>query len=130
MSRSPPTPQPPEVVDIDGATISVMNNHGYQVAVYLVDTSDQRYSLGKVDNLDFETLDIPTELTSGNDGVRIKSYPILPKPGLDVGLGLFGESEIEATAVKTAAFALRSEHVIQLSLEPTLTRSKIAITST
>lgn len=107
-----------------------MNNHGYQVAVYLVDTSDQRYSLGKVDNLDFETLDIPTELTSGNDGVRIKSYPILPKPGLDVGLGLFGESEIEATAVKTAAFALRSEHVIQLSLEPTLTRSKIAITST
>ena len=60
-----------------------------------------------------------------------KVYPITPKPGLEQSLGLFGESDdVEGTAVKTTAFALRSGHVIQLSMEPTLTRSKIAIAST
>lgn len=121
----------PEAVNMDGATVSVMNNHGFQVAVYLVDSNDQRYLLGRVDHMQFKNLEIPAEMTAGTEGVRIKIYPILPKPGLEQGLGLFGESDdIEATAVKTAAFALRSGHVIQLFLEPTLTRSKIAIAST
>jgi len=122
-------PVAPEVVAADGATISVMNNHGYQVEVYLVDSSDERYLLGRVDDGRFENLEVPAELTLGTEGVRIKIYPVLPKPGLELGLGLFGESDIEATAVKTAAFSLRSGHVIDLFLEPTLSNSRISIAS-
>ncbi len=117
----------PEAVAADGATISVMNNHGYQVEVYLVDSNDQRYLLGRVDNLKFKNLEVPAELALGTEAVRIKIYPVLPKPGLDVGLGLFGEINAEATAVKTAAFSLRTGQVIELFLEPTLTRSKIVV---
>jgi len=121
----------PEVVIVSGATVGVMNNHGVQVEVYLVNSSDERYLLGRVNNMQFKNLEIPEEMTAGTEGVRIKIYPIMPKPGLQQSLGLFGDSDdIEATAVKTAAFALRSGHVIQLFLEPTLTRSKIAIAST
>ena len=116
----------PEVVAAEGATISVMNNHGYQVEVYLVDSSDERYLLGRVDNLTFKKLEIPAELAVGTEGVRIKVYPVLPKAGLDLGLGLFGADVVEATAVKTAAFSLREGHEIELFLEPTLARSRIA----
>ena len=112
----------------DGATVSIMNNHGYQVVVYLVDSSDRRHLLGTVDDEEFKSLTVPAHLSSGTEAVRIKIYPVLPRPGLDLGLGLFGENE-NAVAVKTAPFALRPDHVIQLFLEPNLTRSRIGIAS-
>ena len=82
VSTAPTTPQAdtidrvgPDVetgsVIVSGATVSVMNNHGVQVEVYLVDSKDERYLLGRVNNMQFKNLEIPEEMTAGTEGVRI-----------------------------------------------------------
>ena len=124
-----------------GPTVRVMNNYGHEVRVYVVDRNNRRHLLGRLDGSEFKNLQIPAGLARGDGTVQLRVYPVLPRPGLALGLGVFGvsahagENRIlgkqlgEPVGIKTRVLSVRSDQVIELYLEPDLSRSKVGIVS-
>ncbi len=113
----------PRVVASGGPTVSVMNNHGRAVRVYVVDYKNHRHLLGRVGPSELKDLQIPSGLVWGTRTVQLKVYPVQGMLGL-------GETSFEPAGVKTREFfSVRSDQVIELYLERTLTRSLAGIVS-
>lgn len=118
----------PSMVASSGAepdpTVKVMNNHGRQVSVYVVDADNRHHLLGRVDAARSVDLQIPTGLTQGMATVHFKIYPV----GEDVGVGL-GVTVSEPDGVKTRGLTIRTNQLVVLYLDPDLTRSRVGIAS-
>ncbi len=103
--------------------VRVMNNHGRDVMVYVVDYKNHRHLLGRVGPSELKDLQIPSDLVWGTRTVQLKVYPVQGMLGL-------GETSFEPAGVKTREFfSVRSDQVIELYLEPDLTRSLAGIVS-
>ena len=113
---------PPVVASgaVEGPTVRVMNNHGRNVSVYVVDSDDRRHLLGRVGRSSIKELQIPSGLVREIGTVQLKVYPVLPAPGL-------GVSGFEPAGIKTRELSVRSDQVIELYLEADLTRSLVGI---
>ena len=105
-----------------GPTVRVFNNYGRHVRVYAVDSDNRRHLLGGVGNTKVKDLQIPEGLVRGIGTVQLKVYPLLAAPGL-------GVTAFEPAGIKTRELSVRSDQVIQLYLEPDLTRSAVGIAS-
>ncbi len=108
-------------------TVRVTNNHGREVSVYVVDSRNHRHLLGRVGPSELKDLQIPSRLVWGTRTVQLKVYPVQfhvqPIPGL-------GGPWFEPAGIKTREFfSVRSDQVIELYLEPDLTRSMAGIVS-
>ena len=112
-----------------GPTVRVMNDHRRQVRVYVVDSNNRLHLLGRVDRSEFRNLQIPAGLARGTDTVQLKVFPVLPIVRSSLGLGLFGGQAFDPAGVKTIVISVQSDQVIELHLEPDLTRSKVGIVS-
>ncbi len=105
-----------------GPTVRVLNNYGHHVRVYVVDSDNRRHLLGRVGPSKLKELQIPAGLVRGTGTVQIKVYPVLPAPSL-------GVSAFEPAGIRTREFSIQSDQVIELYLEPDLTRSVVGIAS-
>ena len=104
-------------------TVRVTNNHGREVKVYVVDSNHHRHLLGKVGPSELKDLQIPSRLVWGTRTIQLKVYPVQPMLGL-------GETSFEPAGIKTREFfSIESFGVIELYLEPDLTRSRAGIAS-
>ncbi len=113
----------PRVVASEGPTVSVMNNHGRAVRVYVVDSDNRRHLLGRVSPSKVKDLQIPKGVVRRTGTVQLKVYPVQGMLGL-------GETSFEPAGIKTREFfSVRSDQVIELYLEPDLTRSMAGIVS-
>ena len=112
-----------------GPTVRVMNDHRRQVRVYVVDSNNRLHLLGRVDRSEFRNLQIPAGLARGTGTVQLKVFPVLPIVRSSLGLGLFGGKAFDPAGVKTRVISVQSDQVIELHLEPDLTRSKVGIVS-
>ena len=106
-----------------------MNDHRRQVRVYVVDSNNRLHLLGRVDRSEFRNLQIPAGLARGTGTVQLKVFPVLPIVRSSLGLGLFGGKAFDPAGVKTRVISVQSDQVIELHLEPDLTRSKVGIVS-
>ena len=106
-----------------GPTVRVVNNHGHQVTVYVVDSNNRLHWLGRVGRSKLKDLQIPAGLARGTGTVQLKVYPVLPRPGLELGLGVFGVSALDPAGIKTRVLSVQSDQVIVLNLRPDLKRS-------
>ena len=107
-------------------TVRVMNNHGHDVMVYVVDSNHHRHLLGRVGRSELKDFQIPSRLVWGTRTVQLKVYPILPRPGL----GDTTSFSFEPAGMKTREFfSVQSDQVIELYLEADLTRSLAGIVS-
>ncbi len=105
-------------------TVRVMNNHGRDVMVYVVDSDYHRHLLGRVGRSEFKDLQIPSGVVFwGTRTVQLKVYPVLPTrrghtwtPSFEPGM-------------ETRWFSIQSDHVIVLNLERTLASSLAGIVS-
>ena len=105
-----------------GPIVRVTNNYGHPVRVYVVDSNNRSHLLGRVGPTKLKDLKIPAGLVRGTGTVQLKVYPVLPAPGP-------GVTVFEPAGIKTREFSVRSDQVIQLYLEPDLTRSRAGIVS-
>ncbi len=113
----------PHLVASGDPTVRVMNNHGREVRVYVVDYKNHRHLLGRVRPSEVKDLQIPSRLVRGTRTIQLKVYPVTPLPGL-------GQTSFEPAGIKTREFfSLRSDQVIRLYLETDLTRSMAGIVS-
>jgi len=102
-------------------TVRVTNNHGRAVMVYVVDYKNHRHLLGRVGRSELKDLQIPSRLVWGTRTIQLKVYPVQPMLGL-------GETSFEPAGIKTREFfSIESFGVIELYLEPDLTRSRAGI---
>ncbi len=116
----------PYLVTSGDPTVRVMNNHGREVKVYVVDSRNHRHLLGKVGRSELKDLHIPSRLVWGTRTVQLKVYPILPRPGL----GGTTSFSFEPAGIKTREFlSVQADQVIELYLEADLTRSLAGIVS-
>ncbi len=114
-----------------GPTVRVMNNHHHQVSVYLVDSDNRRHLLGRVGRSEFKNLQIPAGLARGTGTVQLKVYPVLWAESVLSELQPLHRRNgaFQSTGVKTRALSVQSDQVIELYLEPDLSRSKVGIVS-
>ena len=113
----------PHLVASGDPTIRVMNNHGRDVMVYVVDYKNHSHVLGRVGRSELKDLQIPSRLVWGTRRVQLKVYPVQPRLGL-------GEPSFEPAGIKTREFfSIQSDQVIVLNLERTLMRSLAGIVS-
>ena len=104
-------------------TVRVMNNHGRDVMVYVVDSDHHRHLLGRVGRSELKDLQIPSRLVWGTRTVQLKVYPVLPRHHLS-------QPSFEPAGITTREFfSIQSDQVIVLNLERTLTRSLAGIVS-
>ncbi len=105
-------------------TVRVMNNHGREVKVYVVDYKNHRHLLGRVGPSELKDLQIPSGLVWGTRRVQLEVYPVQvqPIPGLS-------QPWFEPAGIKTRELSVRSDQVIELYLEADLTRSRAGIVS-
>ncbi len=104
-------------------TVRVMNNHGRDVMVYVVDSNHHRHLLGKVGRSELKDLQIPARLVRGTRTVQLKVYPVQPMLGL-------GEPSFGPAGIKTREFlSVQADQVIVLYLEADLTRSRAGFVS-
>ena len=105
-------------------TVRVMNNHGRDVMVYVVDSDHHRHLLGRVGRSELKDLQLPPRLVWGTHTVQLKVYPVLPtRRGPTY-------TSFEPAGIKTRGlFSIRSDQVIELNLERTLAGSRAAIVS-
>ncbi len=104
-------------------TVRVMNNHGRDVMVYVVDSDHHRHLLGRVGRSELKDLQIPSRLVRGTRTVQLKVYPVQPMLGLS-------ETSFETAGIKTREFfSVQSDQVIALYLEADLTRSRAGFVS-
>ena len=104
-------------------TVRVINNHGRDVMVYVVDYKNHRHLLGRVGRSKVKDLQIPLRLVLGTRTVQLKVYPALRISGLS-------ETAFENAGIKTRKFfSIQSDQVIVLDLEADLTRSRVGIVS-
>ena len=116
----------PHLVAPGDATVRVMNNHGREVKVYVVDFKNHRHLLGRVGRSELKDLQIPSRLVWGTRTVQLKVYPVLPRPRL----GETTAFSFEPDGIKTREFfSVQSDQVIELYLEADLTRSRAGIVS-
>ena len=101
-------------------TVRVMNNHGRDVMVYVVDYKNHRHLLGRVGRSELKDLQIPSSVVFwGTRTVQLKVYPVLPSPSLGY----------TSAGIETRWFSIQSDQVIELNLERTLMRSLAGIVS-
>ena len=114
----------PHVVASGDPTVRVMNNHGREVKVYVVDYKNHRHLLGRVRPSELKDLQIPSGLVWGTRRVQLEVYPVQvqPIPGLS-------QPWFESAGIKTRGFSIQSDQVIVLNLEADLTRSRAGIVS-
>ena len=113
----------PHVVASGDPTVRVMNNHGREVKVYVVDYKNHRHLLGRVGRSELKDLQIPSRLVWGTRTVQLKVYPVLPRHHLS-------QPSFEPAGIKTRGlFSIQSDQVIELYLEADLTRSLARIVS-
>ncbi len=113
----------PHLVASGDPTIRVMNNHGRDVMVYVVDYKNHRHLLGRVGRSELKDLQIPSRLVWGTRTVQLKVYPVQPMPSLS-------KTSAEPAGIKTREFfSIQSFGVIELYLEADLTRSRAGIVS-
>ncbi len=113
----------PHLVAPGDATVRVMNNHGREVKVYVVDFKNHRHLLGRVGRYEVKDLEIPSRLIWGTRTVQLKVYPVQEMHGI-------GGSSFEPAGIKTREFfSVQSDQVIELYLEADLTRSRAGIVS-
>ncbi len=104
-------------------TVRVMNNHGRDVMVYVVDSDHHRHLLGRVGGSELKDLQIPSGVVFwGTRTVQLKVYPVLPRHHLS-------QPSFKSAGIKTRWFSIQSDQVIVLNLERTLTRSLAGIVS-
>ncbi|MCH7564951.1 MAG: hypothetical protein IH968_14135 [Gemmatimonadetes bacterium] len=103
-----------------GPTVRVTNNYGRNVRVYVVDSHNRRRLLGRVGPSESKDLQIPAGLVRGTGTIHLKVYPDLPSPN-------FSANWLETAGIKTSEFSVQSDQVIELILEPDLTRSEVGI---
>ena len=105
-------------------TVRVINNHGRDVMVYVVDSDHHRHLLGRVGRSELKDLQLPPRLVWGTHTVQLKVYPVLPtRRGPTY-------TSFEPAGIKTRGlFSIRSDQVIELNLERTLAGSRAAIVS-
>ena len=113
----------PHLVTSGDPTVRVINNHGRDVMVYVVDYKNHRHLLGRVGRSKVKDLQIPSRLVRGTRTVQLKVYPALRISGLS-------ETAFENAGIKTRKFfSIQSDQVIVLDLEADLTRSRAGIVS-
>ena len=100
-------------------TVRVTNNYGRHVNVYVVDSHNRRRLLGRVGPAKLKDLQIPAGLVRGTGTIQLRIYPDLSAPTLG--------SAFEPVGMKTSKFSVGSDQVIELFLEPDLTRSAAGI---
>ncbi len=104
-------------------TVRVMNNHGRDVMVYVVDSNHHRHLLGRVGRSELKDLQIPSGLVWGTRTVQLKVYPVQEMHGI-------GGSSFEPAGIKTREFfSVQSDQVIALYLEADLTHSRAGFVS-
>ncbi len=102
-------------------TVRVINNHGRDVMVYVVDSDHHRHLLGRVGRSELKDLQIPSGVVFwGTRTVQLKVYPVLPRR-LRI--------TYTSSGIKTRWFSIQSDQVIELNLERTLARSQARIVS-
>ena len=91
-------------------TVRVMNNHGHDVVVYVVDSDHHRHWLGRVGRSELKDLQIPSRLVWGTRTVQLEVYPAQQILGLS-------ETSFETDGIKTREFfSIQSDQVIVLHL--------------
>ena len=102
-------------------TVRVMNNHGRDVMVYVVDSDYHRHLLGRVGRSELKDLQIPSGVVFwGTRTVQLKVYPVLAtRPSLGY----------TSAGIETRWFSIQLDEVIELNLERTLMRSLAGIVS-
>ena len=103
--------------------VRVMNNHGRDVMVYVVDSDHHRHLLGRVGRSELKDLQIPSGVVFwGTRTVQLKVYPVLPRRRGPIYTS-FG------AGMETRWFSIQSDQVIELNLERTLASSRAGIVS-
>ncbi len=105
-----------------GPTVRILNDHSYDVMVYVVDSHHHRHLLGRVDHSEWKDLQIPSGSVQGTGTIQLKVYPALTMHSL-------GVTSFEPAGIKTREFSIQSDQVILLYLEADLTRSRAGIVS-
>lgn len=103
----------------NAVSVRIMNNHGDRAFVYVVD-GDRLYLLGTVGHGQLKTFEVPEAWVTGASTVQLKVYPRALEGG--IGRSGFGQSGIRTRAIEVPA-----DRMIELLLEPNLSRSDLNI---
>jgi hypothetical protein len=103
----------------NAVSVRIMNNHGDRVFVYVVD-EDRLYLLGTVGHGQLKTFEVPEAWVKGASTVQLKVYPRALEGGI-------GRSAFDQSGIRTRAIEVPSDRMIELLLEPNLSRSDLNI---